>query len=63
MTTREEECRELAENLITSLGPLRAAHVARQYGWRDVAGEILARVERRPNSGQPTIDFNGAAPA
>ena len=37
---RDKDCRELARNLVETLGPLRAAHVAAQYGWRDVQMQI-----------------------
>ena len=40
--TPEKQYRELADNLIESLGPQRAAHVARQYCWREVAQEIAS---------------------
>ena len=31
------EFRKLADNLIETVGPQRALHAARQYGWIDVA--------------------------
>ena len=37
---RDKDCRELARNLVETLGPLRAAHVAAQYGWREVELQI-----------------------
>ena len=37
---RDKDCRDLARNLVETLGPLRAAHVAAQYGWRDVELQI-----------------------
>jgi len=40
MASREQYNRELAFNLVETLGVQRARHVAVQYGWHAVAAEI-----------------------
>ncbi len=53
MQSCERDDWELAENLIVSLGPLRAAHMARQYGWGAVAREIASRLAPAPIRDMP----------
>ena len=50
MSPTARHCHALAENLIETLGPDRAVHVANQFGWYGVAQEIalLCQKPRRP---------------
>lgn len=40
MSMWQEDSEKLAQNLVQTLGPMRARHVALQYGWIEVAQHI-----------------------
>lgn len=52
MSEAGEQCEALARNLIDTLGPDRAMHVAQQFGWYGVAAEI-SRLNRTPTRLHP----------
>lgn len=57
MATQYEmnEFRKLARNLIETIGPDRALHAARQYGWIDVAEVIRLEIRQTDISEKSTV--------
>ena len=40
-----------ARNLANTMGPWRAMHVAKQFGWHGVASEITVRIRAQAHTG------------
>ncbi len=57
MATKRElnECRNLARNLVETVGPQRALHAAIQYGWIDVANVINREMFQNGSENLPTV--------
>lgn len=51
MASNGEQCEQLARNLIDTLGPERAVHVAHQFGWYGVVEEISRQKTQNKNPG------------